>query len=114
MEPLPTKNKSDTPLSLAPASMSDGQKFVTSKPVKFQKETEKIMDALAMLKDVMNTYPLKMEDGKTAEPYISSDLLVIALPISSGHVIKAVVTSDGKLDFEVDGQRIIPVTSEEK
>jgi hypothetical protein len=110
MEPLPTKNRLDTKASPVPASMKDGQKSVTSK---FAKETEKILDALSMLKDVMNTYPLKI-DGRTAEPLISSDLFAIAFPVYGGHVIKNVVTSDGKLDFEVDGQRIIPVTSEEK
>lgn len=108
-EVLPTKNKPDTKTSLAPASTSDGQKSVTSK---FAKETEAILDALATLKDAMNTYPCKV-DGKTIEPHISSDLMVIVFPLA-GHVIENVVTSDGKLDFKVDGQRIIPVTSEEK
>lgn len=106
---LPTKNKSDIQASPAQTSTSDGQKSVTSK---FAKETAAILDALAMLKDVMNTYPCKI-NGKMAEPLISSDLLVIAFPLC-GHVIKNVVTSDGKLDFEVDRQRIIPVTSEDK
>lgn len=92
---------------------NDGKKFVTSDAV-FRKETEQIKDALAMLKDVTNLYPCKMQGGKMPEPLISTDYgcLVILFPLG-GHVIRNVVTSDGKADFEVDGERIIPVTSKE-
>lgn len=110
-EVLPTKNKPDTQASHVPTSTEGGQKSVTSK---FAKETAAILDALATLKDAMNTYPFRMEDGKMAEPHISSDLMLVVFPITNRHVIRNVVTSDGKLDFEVDGQRIIPVTSEEE
>lgn len=85
---------------------------VTSVSAEFQKETEKIMDALAMLKDVTNSWPCKMKDGKMPAPHISNEygILVATFPLG-GHVIKTVVASDGKMDYEVDGKRIIPVTS---
>ena len=110
-EVLPIKNKPDTQASHVQTSTNDGKKSVTSE---FAKETAAILDALAILKDAMNAYPFRMEDGKMAEPHISSDLLVVVFPISNRHVIKGFVTSDDKYDFEVDGQKIIPVTSEAK
>lgn len=119
-----TKEKSATVTSPTKASLqsspalpstNDGQKSVTSASAEFQKETEKILDALGMIKDATNCWPCKMNDGKMPIPLISSEygILVVSFPLG-GHVIKTVVTSDGKLDYEVDGHRIIPVTSEEK
>lgn len=103
-------------------STKDGQKSVTSASVKFQKEAEQIKDALSIAKDLLDKWPCRMPNGEMPEPHISSrfGVLMIALPMS-GHVIVNTVTSDGKHDFIVDGEPIIPdvtadvtVTSEEK
>jgi hypothetical protein len=110
--------------SHAPHSTKDGQKSVTSASAKFQKETEQIKDALSTAKDLLNQWPCRMPDGKMPQPLISSSgVVVIALPMA-GHVIVNTVTSDGKHDFIVDSEPIIPdvtetdvteaVTSEEK
>lgn len=90
------------------ANMKDGQNPVTS-PVKFQEEAEKLRDALAIAKDLLNQWVCRMPNGEMPKPYISTryGVLVIALP-TGGHVIDNIVTSDGKHDFDVDG---IPVMS---
>jgi hypothetical protein len=93
-------------------STKDGQKSVTSASAKFQKETEQIKDALSVAKDLLNQWPCRMPDGKMPQPLISnSGVIVIALPMA-GHVIVNTVTSDGKHDFIVDGQPIIPDVTE--
>lgn len=107
----PTKSRSDTPSFPAQADTNGGQKSVTRTSAEFQSETQSMLDALAMLKDVTNTWPITLDDGKQAEPFVSpKGFLVIALPVG-GHVIENVVTSDDKHDYSVDGERIIPVTS---
>lgn len=82
---------------------------------KFAEEREKILDALAMLKDAMNIYPCKMPNGQTPAPrlFIEFGVLLIAFPLG-GHVIETVVMADGKTDFRVDDVTIIPVMSVEK
>lgn len=69
-------------------------------------------DALAIAKDLMNMWPCPMPNGQMPKPFISNKygVLTIALPLA-GHVIENLVTSDGKHDFGVDGEPIIPVTS---
>lgn len=72
-------------------------------------------DALAQAKDVMSLWPMKMIGGKPALPLISIEYGVMMIPLPmGGHVIERVVTSDGKTDYAVDGEPIIPVMSEEK
>jgi hypothetical protein len=111
--------------SPAQRSTKDGQKSVTSASAKFQEEAELIKDALSVAKDLLHKWSSLMPDGRMPQPLISSKygVLTIALPVV-GHVIENAVTSDGKHDFRVDGQPLIPdvtetdvtepVTSEEK
>lgn len=91
-------------------STKDGQRSVTSANA----ESEKIKDALAIAKDLLDKWPCRMPNGEMPLPHISSKfgVLMIALPMN-GHVIENTVTSDGKHDFMVDGDPIIPdVTSD--
>ena len=99
--------------SPAQRSTKDGQKSVTSASAKFQKETEQIKDALSVAKDLLNQWPCRMPDGKMPQPLISTNygVITIALPMA-GHVIVNTVTSDGKHDFIVDGQPIVPDVTE--
>lgn len=89
--------------SHAPANMKDGQTSVTSH-AKFKEEAEKMRDALAIAKDLLNQWACRMPNGEMPKPYISTrfGVLVIALPMG-GHVIENIVTSEGKHDFDVDG-----------
>lgn len=97
-----------------PASQvtSDGNEPVMS-PVEFQAERERMLDALAILKDAMNAYPCRMPNGKTPAPQLFTKygVLLVAFPIG-GHVIETVVMPDGKTDFKVDDVTIIPVMAE--
>ena len=95
--------------SPALVNTKDGQKPVTSL-VKFQEEAEKMRDALAIAKDLLNQWSCRMPSGGMPKPYISTrfGVLVIALPLG-GHVIDNVVTSEGKHDFSVDGIPCIPI-----
>lgn len=94
----------------SPASpvTSDGKKPVMS-PAEFQAEREKMLDALAILKDAMNTYPCKMSNGKTPAPQLFTKygVLLVAFPVG-GHVIETIVMADGEMDFRVDDVTIIP------
>jgi hypothetical protein len=98
----------------SPASpvMADGKTPVMS-PAKLAEEREKMLDALAMLKDAMNLYPCKMANGQTPAPKLFNEfgVLLIAFPVG-GHVIDLVVMADGKMDFKVDDVTIIPVMAE--
>lgn len=88
---------------------SDGKKPVMS-DVEFEKEREKMLDALAMLKDAINLYPCKMKNGQTPAPKLFSEFGVMLVPFpTDGHVIEISVMADGKTDFKVDGISIIPV-----
>ena len=100
--------------SPAKTVMTDGEIPVMS-TAQFQEQTEKMMDALAMLKDVLELWPIKMKDGKSAKPLISSDrhVILVALPFF-GHVISDYVMADGKGDFKVDGKSLIPVMTDGK
>lgn len=89
---------------------SDGAERLTAQKAV---TSEKILELLGRMKDVMHTWPIKQEDGKMPLPFISNRFIIFALPID-GHVIKNAVTSDGKQNFEVDGVLLIPVTSEAK
>lgn len=104
--------KASRQTSRVPANMKDGQKAVTS-PAKFQEEAEKMRDALAIAKDLLNQWACRMPNGEMPKPYISTKfgVLVIALP-TGGHVIDNIVTSDGKHDFDVDGVPVMSVTSD--
>ena len=78
-----------------------------------QKETEKMLDVLAVIKDVMNNWPCRMKNGGMPKPYISSRFGVLTIAFPTGdHVIENAVTSDGKHSFTVDDVPVIPVTSE--
>jgi len=92
--------------------MTDGKQPVMS-PAKFKEEREKMLDALAILKDAINLYPCKMPNGKTPAPKLFSNYGILMIPFpTGGHVIEVAVMSDGKTDFKVDDASIIPVTSE--
>lgn len=92
--------------------MTGGQTPVMS-PVKFAEERERMLDALATLKDAMNQYPCKMPNGKMPAPKSFTETGFFLVPFYlGGHVIETVVMSDGKFDFTVDGKPIIPVMSE--
>lgn len=97
---------------LAQVATTDGLQSVTS-PAKFAAESEKMRDALAMAKDLMNMWPCRTRNGGMPKPLISTNhgVLVIALPLG-GHVIENVVTSDGKHDFSVDDVTVIPISVE--
>jgi hypothetical protein len=92
---------------------SDGNRPVMS-PAEFKAQREKMLDALAMLKDAMNTYPCKMPNGMSPAPQLFNKygVLLVAFPVG-GHVIETVVTADGKMDFKVDDVTIIPVMADE-
>jgi len=100
--------------SHAKTAMTDGKTPVMS-PVEFAEEREKMLDALAILKDALNTYPIKGKDGRTPAPqlFISHGVLLVPF-MFGGHVIKTVVMSDGKIDFTVDEVSAIPVMSDKK
>jgi len=106
----PTKE----PQKKSPAKpvMADGKTSVMS-PAKFAEQREKMLDALAMLKDAMNLYPCKLPNGMTPAPKLFTEfgVLCVAFPLG-GHVIEMIVMADGKLDFKVDDVTIIPVMSE--
>jgi hypothetical protein len=109
--------KASRQTSPASVNMNAGQTSVTS-DAKFQAEAEKLRDALAIAKDLLNQWACRLPNGAMPKPYISTKfgMLVIALPLG-GHVIDNIVTSDGKHDFAVDGISVIPdvtVTSNEK
>jgi len=108
----PTKDKLKN--SHAKTVMTDGEAPVMS-TAKFQEQTEKMMDSLAMLKDVLELWPIKMKDGKSAKPIISNDrhVILVALPFF-GHDIDDYVMTDGRGDFKVDGKPLIPVMSEDE
>jgi hypothetical protein len=98
--------------SRANPAMTGGKTPVMS-PAKFAEEREKMLDALAMLKDAMNLYPCKMPNGQTPAPRLFNEfgVLLVAFPVG-GHVIDIVVMADGKTDFKVDDMTIIPVMAE--
>jgi hypothetical protein len=75
-----------------------------------EERAETIRDLLARLKDVTHSWSLAL-DMTMPLPYISTNYVFIAFP-TGGHVIKNAVTSDGKQNFLVDGEPVIPVTSE--
>jgi len=77
------------------------------------KEAEKMRDLLARLKDVTHNWPSRLASGKMPKPLISNDFIIFAFPLG-GHVIENTVTSDGSQNFRVDGELVIPVTSEAK
>jgi hypothetical protein len=89
-----------------PQNTPDGAKLPTAA------RAEKLRDLLARLKDVTHSWSLAL-DVTIPEPYISTNYIFFALPLN-GHVIQNAVTSDGKQNFAVDGELVIPVTSEEK
>jgi hypothetical protein len=101
----------------APKHTPDGAKRLTgAKDVTAsrQKETEKMLDVLAVVKDVMNNWPIRMPNGGMPKPYISNKFGVLTIAFPTGdHVIENSVTSEGKHSFTVDGVPVIPVTSEE-
>ncbi len=99
--------------SHAQIASSVGKTPVMSTSAEFQNEREAMKDALAQAKDVMSSWPIKMIGGKPALPLISIEYGVLMIPLPMGsHVIERVVMSDGKTDYKVDGEPIIPVTSE--
>lgn len=71
-------------------------------------------DALAIAKDLLDKWPCRLPDGTMPKPHISIKfgVLSIGLPLA-GHVIENAVTSEGKHDFRVDGELIVPVTPTE-
>ena len=87
------------PLSV-PQSTQDGSKLPT------EERAEKIRETLARLMDVTNSWPCKIE-GKMPVPFISNDYIVFAFP-KGGHVIKNLVTSEGKQNFSVDDVTVLP------
>lgn len=109
----PTKTfKKKSPVQTA---LKDGQTPVMSTSAEFQKEREAMKDALAQAKDVMSLWPIKMIGGKPALPLISIEYGVMMIPLPmGGHVIERIIMSDGKTDYSVDNEPIIPVTSEIK
>jgi len=90
--------------STASQNTQDGEKL----PME-AKEREEILNQLARMIDVMHNWPMKI-DGKMPKPYIAGDHVFFAFPIG-GHVIHNAVTSEGTINFFVDG---VPVTSEAK
>jgi hypothetical protein len=106
--------KAQAKKSPAKTAMTDGKTPVMS-PVKFAEERERMLDALAILKDALNMYPIKAKDGKTPAPQLFINHGVLLVPFMlGGHVIKSAVMADGKVDFTVDGINIIPVMAEVK
>jgi len=91
--------------------MTDGVPLVMSDAAL---EREKMLDALAMLKDAMNMYPIRM-NGKTPAPQLFSRYGVMLVPFPlGGHDVQITVMADGKFDFMVDMTPIIPVMSKDK
>jgi hypothetical protein len=90
--------------SIASQNTQDGAKL----PME-AKEREEILNQLARMIDVMHNWPMKIE-GKMPKPYIAGGHVFFAFPVG-GHVIQNSVTSEGTVNFFVDG---VPVTSEAK
>lgn len=100
-------NPSRQPLNVK-QSMTDGEKLPMD-----ARDAEKMRDLLARIIDVTHNWPCKLPSGKMPLPLISNGHIIIAFPFR-GHVIKNTVTSEGKQNFSVDGEDVIPVTSSGK
>ena len=96
--------------SNVPLSTNRGVEPPMEARVVTSKESEKIIELLARLKDVTHSWPCKMK-GQMPVPFISNEYIIFAFP-KGGHVIENSVTSEGKQNFLVDGVPVIPVTSE--
>jgi len=90
--------------SIASQNTQDGAKLPTE-----AQEREEILNQLARMIDVMHNWPMKI-DGKMPKPYIAGDHVFFAFPVGN-HVIRNAVTSEGTINFFVDG---VSVTSEAK
>jgi len=89
-----------------PQNTPDGVKLPTDE------KAEKMRDLLARLKDVTHSWSLNLDVTMPA-PYISTNYIYFAFPLN-GHVIENAVTSEGAQNWKVDGELVIPVTSEAK
>lgn len=103
---------SPTKTSRRPLNVQQNTKSGAKPHMDAKAEAEKVKEILARLKDVTHSWSLTLDVTMPA-PFISTNHIIFAFPLA-GHVIKNAVTSDGKQNFEVDGELVIPVTSEEK
>ena len=101
---------SDTKASRQTSNVQPSTGNGVKPPMDAKAEAEKMREILARLKDVTHSWSLNLDVTMPA-PFISTSHLIVAFPLA-GHVIKNAVTSDGKQNFEVDGELVIPVTSE--
>lgn len=69
-------------------------------------ESERIKDALALLKDAM-THWSGVSPVPAPKVFKQYGVICFAFPLS-GHVIEPYVMSDGTMDFRVDGESLIP------
>jgi len=99
--------KASRQASNPPANTPAGVKPPTDK----RGEAEILRDLLSRMLDVTNSWATKL-DVTIPAPYISTNYAFFAFPVA-GHVIQNSVTSDGGQNFMVDGEPVIPVTSDE-
>jgi hypothetical protein len=71
-----------------------------------EKDEERLMDLLARVTDVMNSWSI-LTKLPMPKPFMSTNYILLALPVAH-HVITNSITSDGKHVFLVNGK---PVTS---
>lgn len=105
-KPVTSPTKASRQASNLPVSMPDGVK----RPTAARAEAEILRDLLSRMLDVTNSWATKL-DVTIPAPFISNNYAFFAFPVI-GHVIQNSVTSDGGQNFVVDGEPVIPVTSE--
>ena len=73
---------------------------------KFEKETESLMAVLARLLDLVRAWYLIFGMNATITPMYYGDYVIIAFPLKQ-HDVKNSITSDGKMNFTVDGMDVL-------